>query len=94
MRDLYYPTRQAIPASIFQQIRALTLPTLGVSRCCTLLHVVARCCTLLQGATGATREISDLAIHLGGAQPLHWLVFITAAGTGRNRPLANPNPAI
>jgi hypothetical protein len=49
---------------------------------------------LLQGATGATREISDLAIHLGGAQPLHWLVFITAAGTGRNRPLANPNPAI
>ena len=56
MRDLYYPTRQAIPASIFQQIRALTLPTLGVSRCCTLL----------QGATGATREISDLAIHLGG----------------------------
>jgi hypothetical protein len=73
MRDLYYPTRQAIPASIFQQIRALTLPTLGVSRCCTLL----------QGATGATREISDLAIHLGVAQPLHWLVFITAAGTGR-----------
>jgi hypothetical protein len=85
MRDLYYPTRQAIPASIFQQIRALTLPTLGVSRCCTLL----------QGATGATREISDLAIHLGVAQPLHWLVvFITAAGTGRNRLLANPNPAI
>jgi hypothetical protein len=84
MRDLYYPTRQAIPASIFQQIRALTLPTLGVSRCCTLL----------QGATGATREISDLAIHLGVAQPLHWLVFITAAGTGRTRPLANPNPAI
>jgi hypothetical protein len=31
---------------------------------------------------------------VGGAQPLHWLVFITAAGTGRNRPLANPNPAI
>src|SRR5258705_2733555 len=80
MRDLYYPTRQAIPASIFQQIRALTLPTLGVSRCCTLL----------QGATGATREISDLAIHLGVAQPLHWLVFITAAGTGRTRPIANP----
>ena len=57
------------------------------SRGLALLHVVAGC-------NRCTREISDLAIHLGVAQPLHWLVFITAAGTGRTRPLANPNPAI